>query len=165
MAISARVFPDYHAALRTCFEEEISGEGYFTGLARQFSGRPREALLMMVRMERVTAAALRPLIGRYGIAAADEASLFAQGAAEAAAQAGLTWEGLTGRMAAEYPAYMEEFDQLLRLAPAADRAPAALAAEHERALIDFARQETAGHASSLEPMARFLARHEQGGRG
>jgi hypothetical protein len=123
LAISARVFPDYPAALRTCFEEEISGEGYFTGLAAQFSGRPRDALLMMARMERVTAAALRPLIARHGIPTADEAALSAEGAAEAAAQAGLTWEDLTRRMAAEYPAYMAEFDQLLRLAPAADQAP------------------------------------------
>jgi hypothetical protein len=160
LTISARVFPDYHAALQICFEEEISGEGYFTGLAAQFSGRPREALLLMVRMERVTVAALRPLIARHGIPTADDATLFAQGAAEAAAQAGITWEALTRRMAEAYPAYMEEFDQLLRLAPAADQAPAALAAEHERALIEFAQREAAGDPASLAPMAQFLARHE-----
>lgn len=165
MAISPRVFPDYPAALRICFEEEIAGEGYFTGLARQFSGRPRDALLMMARMERVTAAALRPLIARHGIAAADEAALVAEGAAEAAAQAGLSWEDLTRRMAAEYPAYMAEFDQLLRLAPATDQAPAALAAEHEHALIAFARREAAGDPASLAPLAAFLTRHEGGGAG
>ena len=165
MALSARVFPDYPSALRICFEEEIAGEGYFTGLAGQFSGRPREALLMMVRMERVTAAALRPLIARHAIPTADDATLFAEGAAEAAAQAGITWEAFTRSMAEAYPAYMAEFDQLLRLAPAADHAPAALAADHERALIDFARRETAGDPASLAPMEAFLARHEGGGAG
>ena len=163
--MSARVFQDYPAALRICFEEEISGEGYFTGLAGQFTGRPRDALLMIARMERVTAAALRPLIVRHGIAVADDAALFAEGAAEAAAQAGITWEGLTRSMAADYPAYMAEFDQLLRLAPQADQAPAALAAEHELALIAFARREAAGDPASLEPIVEFLARHEGGGVG
>jgi hypothetical protein len=163
--MSARVFSDYHAALRVAYEEEIAGEGYFTGLAAQFSGRPRDALLLMARMERVTAAALRPLIARHGIAVADAAALFAEGAAEAAAQAGITWEELTRRMAEDYQVYMAEFDQLRRLAPETDQAPATLAAEHERALIDFGRREAAGDPASLAPLEAFLARQEGGGAG
>jgi dimethylamine/trimethylamine dehydrogenase len=162
LVISPRVFPDYATALRLCYEEELSGEGYFAGLAGQFTGRPRDALLLMARMERVTAAALRAPLARHRIAAADDAALIARGAAEASAQAGIAWEALTRRMAEDYPAYLEEFGQLLRLAPAADAAPAALALEHERVLIDFAHREIAGDPASLAPLEAFLARHETG---
>lgn len=158
MSFSARIFPDYQSALVICYEEEVSGEGYFAGLAEQFSGRPREALLMMVRMERVTAAALRPLIDAHGLHPEDEASLLARGRAEAVRQQGTTWKSLTRGMAEEYHVYMDEFDQLLRLAPEADQAAASIASDHEQALIDFARREVAGDPQSLEPLQRFLAR-------
>lgn len=159
MTRAARSFPDYESALVTCYEEEISGEGYFAGLADQFSGRPREALLMMARIERVTAAALLPLIAAHGLRTDDEAHLLASGRAEAGRQHGITWEGLTRRMAEEYPVYLEEFDQLSRLAPPADQHTASIASEHEQVLIDFARREAAGDPHSLASMEQFLARH------
>lgn len=160
--ISARVFSDYHSALRLSYEEEISGEGYFACLAGHFSGRPRDALLMIARMERVTATALRALIVRHGIGTTDQAALMAGGKAEAAAQEGITWDSLTRSMAEEYLVYMEEFDQLARLAPESDQAPITIAVQHERALIDFARREVAGDPRSLEPIVQFLAQHDGG---
>lgn len=159
MAISARVFADYHTALLISYEEEVSGEGYFAGLATHFSGRPRDALQLIARMERVTATALQGLVARHAIAASDRAALLAQGEAEAARQQGLTWGDLTRAMAEDYPAFMKEFDQLQELAPMSDHAPIAIALQHERALIDFARREVAGDSRSLEPILLFLARH------
>ena len=66
-------------------------------------------------------------------------ALFAEGPAEAARHRKARWatKACTRRMAADYPAYMAEFDQLLRLARS-QQAPAALAAAHELALIDLA---------------------------
>jgi len=157
---SARLFPDYSSALMTCYEEEISGEGYFAGLADQFSGRPRQALLMMASVEHVTAAALRPLIISHGLRTADEAGLFASGRAEARRQQGITWESLTAGMAEDYPVYLEEFDQLSRLAPPADLRTVSIALYHEQVLIDFARSEAAGDPESLKPIVQFLARHD-----
>ncbi len=159
MTVFARIFPDYQSALLICYQEEISGEGYFAGLADQFSGRPREALLMMARMERVTAAVLRPLITAHGLRTEDEAALLAGGRAEAVRQRGITWERFTAGMAEEYHIYMDEFDQLSRLAPEADQAAASIASDHEQALIDFARREVAGDPESLKPIEQFLARH------
>ncbi len=159
MAVSARIFPDYHSALLICYEEEVSGEGYFAGLADQFTGRPREALLMIAHMERVTAAVLRPLIAVHGLRTEDQSALLARGRAEAGRQQGITWESLTRRMAEDYHVYMDEFDQLSRLAPEADQVTASIASDHEQALIDFARLETAGDPESLKPIEKFLARH------
>lgn len=163
MTIIARTFPDYASALLATYEEEISGEGYFAGLAGQLSGRPREALLLIARMERATAKVLRPLIERHGLATADPAALMARGAAAAEGQRGITWESLVRRMADEYPAYMDELEQLARLAPDEDQAAIAIAAEHELALIELGRREVAGDPRSLEPIERFVAKHGGGG--
>lgn len=157
---AARIFPGYAAALLTAYEEEIAGEGYFAGLADQFSGRPRQTLLRIARMERVTAGILRPLVESHRLRAAGQAELLARGRAEADAQRGIAWDRLTLGMASDYPRYIAEFDQLSRLAPPADRTRVAVAVEHELALIDFARREAAGDAGSLEPVERFLSRHD-----
>ena len=160
MTIASRIFPDYHAALRVCYEEEISGEAYFTSLAAHFPGRHRDALLMMARMERITAAALRVLIARHDIKPASHDSLIDRGGQDAARQQGISWDSLTRAMAEEYPAYVDEFEQLEKLAPAADQAPIAIAVQHEHALIAFARREVAVDPKSLEPMLLFLAEHD-----
>jgi hypothetical protein len=157
---AARVFPDYESALVTAYEEEISGEGYFAGLAEQFSGRPRDALLMMARVERVTASALRPLVESHSLVTREEAALLARGMAEAGRQRGISWVDLTSSMADEYPVFMAEFELLSRLAPPGDRPRVAIAAEHELALIAFARGESAGDPGSLEPIEQFLTRHD-----
>lgn len=160
LTITARSFPDYHSALLTCYEEEVSGEGYFACLSEQFSGRPADALLMIAQMERATARALRVLIDRHGIRTAEVQTLMVRGQADAAMDSNITWDGLTRIMAEEYPAYMEEFSQLERLAPMADQAQVAIAIEHELALITFGRLEVAGDRQSLEPIAQFLARYD-----
>lgn len=159
-ASAARIFPDYGSALLTAYEEEVTGEGYFAGLADQFSGRPREALLVMARVERVTASALRPLIACQGLSTAAETVLLARGRAQAEMQRGMTWDSLTRGMADEYPVYVEEFAQLCRLAPPADRPTALIALEHEQVLIDAARREVAGDPDSLAPLYAFLARND-----
>jgi hypothetical protein len=156
---AARIFPDYRSVLLVCYEEEVSGEGYFAGMARQFSGRQRDALLMIVRMEQIPARVLHALIVRHGIAANDAATLYAEGEAEAARSKGMSWDALTRSMADEYPVYKKEFDQLERLAPAEDRAPVAIAAEHERVLIEFGRREVSGDPRSIEKLKQFLARY------
>lgn len=158
--ISARDFPDFNSALLAAYEEEVSGEGYFAGLAEQFSGRPRDILLMIAHMEHVTARCLNTLIERHGIITADQDALMAGGKAEAAAQMGVTWASLVRTMAEDYPVYMQEFDQLVRLAPDTDHAQVATAYAHEQALIDFARREMAGGPHSLEPIEQFLARYD-----
>lgn len=112
---AARIFPDCAAALLTAYEEEIAGEGCFAALADQFSGRPRQALLTLARLEHVTARTLRPLIESHGLRAESQAELLAR---------------------------------------------VCVAVEHELALIDFARREAAGDAGSLEPVERFLSRHD-----
>jgi len=157
---AARIFADYAAALLTAYEEEIAGEGYFAGLVDQFSGRPREALLLMVRVERVTASALRPLIACHGLSTEAETVLLARGRAQAEMQRGITWESLTRGMADEYPVFLEEFAQLCRLAPPADRLTVLIALEHEQVLIDAARREAAGDPESLAPLYAFLARND-----
>jgi dimethylamine/trimethylamine dehydrogenase len=159
-ASTARIFPDYASALLIAYEEEVSGEGYFAGLADQFTGRPREALLLMARVERVTASALRQLIVNHGLSTEAEAVLLARGRAQAEMQRGITWESLTASMAEDYPVFMEEFGQLSQLAPETERERTLMASEHELALIAFAQREVSGDPGSLTTLEQFLSRHD-----
>lgn len=109
---AARIFPDYATALLTAYEEEIAGEGYFAALADQFSGRPRQALLTLARLEHVTGRTLRPLIESHGTRAESQAELLARGEAEAEAQRGIAWDILTRGMASDDPRDIAEFDLL-----------------------------------------------------
>jgi hypothetical protein len=58
----------------------------------------------------------------------------------------------------EYPAFNDELDQLLRLAPAADKAAAQLLLDHELAFTNFAAADRRGDPNSLDILTTFLRR-------
>ena len=159
MTLTARLFEDYNAALLLFAEEEISGEAYFARLASFHSGRQSHALLLLARMESVVASAARTLLVRHGLATADASALRGAGQAEADAKAGTPWRDLVAEMTADFPAFVEEFEQVERLAPADERAVVRIFTKHEVAALEFARLEAGGNVDSLAPLERFLAEH------
>ncbi len=159
MTRTARLFDDYSAALLLFAEEEIAGEAYFARLASFHSGRQSRALLLLARMESVVGAAARPLLAGYRLATADATALRSAGQTEADAKAGMPWRDLVSEMTADFPAFIEEFEQVERLAPADERAVVRVFRKHEVAALEFAKLEAGGNADSLAPLERFLAEH------
>ena len=159
-ALVPRRYTDVRAALQLSYEEEISGAAYFAHLASLFEGRPHEALMLLARIEAVTAAAIRPLVVHYGIEPQPSATLRAAGRAEAERRRGQSWAMLVAEMARDFPAYVVEFDEIIALAPAEDRAGLAVLRDHEVAAVDFAQMERAGDPGSLSPLHDFLARYQ-----
>lgn len=159
-ALAPRRYTDFRAALQLSYEEEISGAAYFAELAGFFDGRPQAALMLLARIEAVTAAAIRPLVVQYGIEAQPAAALRAAGRAAAETRRGHSWAMLVAEMARDFPAYVAEFDEIIALAPASERAGLAVLRDHEVAAVDFARLERAGDPGSLSPLQGFLARYQ-----
>lgn len=159
MAQRPRQFAGYDCGLLLSYEEEISGIGYFAALAGFHQGRPRRALLLMSAIERATAAAIRPLLQRRGLRPAAADQLEASGRHQADHQRGLPWPQLVAEMADNYPAFVEEFRQIERLAPAEDRTAMGILIDHEVAAVAFAQREAAGDPRSLAPLEQFLAAH------
>lgn len=159
-ALAPRRYTDFRAALQLSYEEEVSGAAYFAELAGFFDGRPHEALMLLARIEAVTAAAIRPLVARYAIDAAPSATLRAKGCAAAESRRGHGWAMLVAEMARDFPAYIAEFDEIIALAPEAERAGLAVLRDHEVAAVDFARMELAGDPGSLSPLHDFLTRYQ-----
>jgi len=159
-ALAPRRYTDFRAALQLSYEEEISGAAYFAHLAGVFDGRPQEALMLLARIEAATAAAIRPLVVQYGIETQPAATLRAEGRAAADSRRGHSWAMLVAEMARDFPAYVAEFEEIIALAPAAERAGLAVLRDHEVAAVEFARMELSGDPGSLSPLHDFLNRHQ-----
>jgi hypothetical protein len=158
---SPRPIADYTEALVMSLEEEISGEVYFERLATFFSGRERLALLMLAAVEAATAEAMRPLALRRKLKISDFAKLRDTGLAEADRRLDLSWAQLVEEMASTFPAFVEEFECMERLAPADDREVIQILVAHEVAAVAFAKLEANGDPESLRPLEGFLARHRR----
>lgn len=159
MPIAPRTFADYRAALLTAYEEEVTGEGYFGELARQHPpGRVADALHLLHDLEVVTAAAVLPLIRRHGLTPRPRAALLAAGQEEAQRTPRRPWAELLGEMARDYDAYMAEFAELERLAPSADHTLTRCLADHEAAIIAFARAELTGGTDPIDLLRAAIAR-------
>jgi dimethylamine/trimethylamine dehydrogenase len=61
-------------------------------------------------------------------------------------------------MAGRYPAYLDEFEALERLAPEDDMPALKLLTHHEVVAIDFADKEIAGDPDSLASIREYLDR-------
>lgn len=156
--VNARAFATFKEGFRVAYEEEIAGETYFARLAEFQTGRAREALELMAKMEVVTARAIEPVLARNGIATAPVDQLRKEGITEADLLANVSATDLFTTMRDTYDAYVTEFEQTLARAPDADKPAMQILIDHEVALIDFARAELQGDAGSLKPLQDYLAR-------
>jgi len=144
----------YMRTLLRYYEEEISGEAYFYGLAEHFS--EREKTILLARIERHAATAVEPLLEKYGLEPADEAALEREGQSHVGLHQSYDWEQFMTYIIERYPLYTEDFLALERMAPAEDQATLKKLTDHEVAVIDFAKKELAGEADSVELLLQYL---------
>lgn len=155
----ARKFPSFADGLRISYEEEISGEAFFTALAGYQSPANRDILLMFAAMERITTSAISPLVEKHAIAARDADDLRREGIAEARALSGKDWPALVASMIETYPVFVDEFRAIKALAPVEDRDGIDILIEHEQAMLSFAERQQQGDSDCTRPLLDFIARH------
>jgi len=153
-----RCFTDFVPTLQLFIEEEFQGEALFGRLADYHQGKARHAFQLMAEIERGVIAAMQPAIARHDLQLADPKALYEEGRREAEVMGSMTWAEFLNHVHEDYPAFNDELDQLLRLAPAADRADAQLLVDHELAFTDFAAAERSGDPNSIDILTAFLRR-------
>lgn len=151
---SAAPSDEYLETLLRYYEEEISGEAYFYGLAEHFT--EREKTVLLARAERVAAQAVEPLLDKYGLVARDASLLRDEGHDHVAAHQSHNWHQFMTHIVERYPGYLDDFRALEAMAPAEDLPALSILTEHEVVVIDFAERELAGQPHSTEPLTRYL---------
>lgn len=148
----------YLETLLLYFEEEIMGEAYFNGLAACF-GAPgqREKLILLAKVERHAAEAVRPLLQKYDLKPRSDDDLARLETETTHAHEAWSWSELIGYMVERYPLYMDDFRNLENMAPEQDLPALRFLTAHETAAIEFATLEHAGSAKSAEPLRLYLA--------
>jgi hypothetical protein len=158
MPQTSRVFTDFVPTLQLFIEEELQGEALFRRLADYHQGKTRNVFQIMAAIESGVIAAMQPAIVRHGLELANPKTLYEEGRREADAMSSMTWAEFLKHVHEDYPAFNDEFDQLLRLAPATDRADVQLLVDHELAFTDFVAAERRGDPNSLDILTAFLRR-------
>ena len=145
----------YLDTLLRYFEDEVSGEAYFYGLAEYFVERKKTILL--ARVERRAAEAVRPLLHKYGLEPREESVIHDQGKGYVKKHQSYSWHEFMTYIIKRYPGYLDDFKGLENMAPAEDLPALNILTDHEVAVIEFAKMELAGNPDSLLPLNRYLA--------
>jgi hypothetical protein len=146
----------YLDTLLLYFEEEVEGEAYFAELARRFDDPGHRAKLgLLAEVERHAAAAVAPLIDRYGLRPRPVSELVDSGRRDAR-QTPADWAALLDEMARTYPGYLAAFEALEAMAPPADLPRLAFLTEHEVAAMRFLACEARDPATSAVPLQAYL---------
>ncbi len=149
----------YLKTLLQYYEEEASAVAYFHGLAEHIDGgAEREKLMLLAEVERRAAEVVRPLLEKYGLVPRDDAVLEALGESHVERHQRYSWTEFVAYMIARYPAYVDDFEGLERLAPEEDLPVLKMLTDHEIVTIDFANREIAGDPDSLAPLRDYLDR-------
>ncbi|RBI70365.1 NADH:flavin oxidoreductase [Roseovarius sp. TE539] len=149
--------PGYLETLLRYYEEEIEGEAYFNALAdRLRSPEQRAKMRLMAKVETHAAAAVLPLLRKYGLCPRPSADLHRTGRAQAA-HGPAEWHGLIAEMRRTFPDYIDDFEKLESMAPRADLPVLKVLTAHEVAAIAFLEREVAADPKSTAPMRHYLA--------
>ena len=147
----------YLKTLLLYYEEEIMGEAYFYGLAEHFDApAERERLALLGAVERRAADVVRPLIDKHSLVPRDAAVLKTLGEASIDRHRHFGWRELMTYITTRFPAYLDEFDALEKMAPEDDLPLLKQLTHHEVITIDFAHKEIAGDPDSLAPLRHYL---------
>ena len=146
----------YLQTLLRYYEEEISGEAYFYGLAKHFD--ESEKLVLLAKIERLAAQAVLPLLKKYGLKPRDESALKTLGEGDVERHESYSWPDFLEHILNRYPGYLEDFARLEDMAPEEDLYALKILTEHEVAVIDFAKKEISNDPESLHPLLRYLNR-------
>ena len=147
----------YLKTLLLYYEEEIMGEAYFYALAGHFdAAAEREKLALLGAVERRAADVVRPLIDKHGLVPRDAAVLKTLGEASIDRHRHFGWRELMTYITTRFPAYLDEFDALEKMAPKDDLPVLKRLTYHEVVTIDFAHKEIAGDPDSVAPLRHYL---------
>lgn len=147
---------DYLGTLLRYYEEEIEGEAYFSALADRLENpKQREKMRLMAKVETHAAAAVYPLLQKYGLHARRSEDLHQTGRAQAA-DSPADWESLIAGMRETFPGYMDDFARLEAMAPEEDLPALKVLTAHEIAAIAFLDREAVADPNSTEPMRHYL---------
>ena len=157
-----RQFTNYIEALNLFYEEELNGLGYFEELASYYKDNQKKALNLMKEIEVIVVNRLQPLIKKYKLQKnKDEINYFIlEGKKEAKLQKEMIWKEFLASIIKTYPLYMDEFEQIINLAPYSDKEFLKLLYEHERVFIDFAQKDIESNPTSLSLLERFISEHK-----
>ena len=110
---------------------------------------------LMAKVETYAAAAVYPLIMKYGLAPKPTADLHVSGKAQAAKES-TDWTELIDGMRKVFPGYIGDFERLEAMAPAEDLHELNILTAHEFAAIEFLEREAKGDPDSDSPMRDYL---------
>ena len=144
----------YLQTLLTYYEEEISGEAYFYGLAKHFD--ESEKLILLAEVERRAAQAVLPLLKKYCLTPRDESTLKTMGEALVDGHQSHSWPNFLKYILKRYPGYLEDFNGLEQMAPEEDLPALKILTDHEVAVIEFAKKEISNDPESLNPLLQYL---------
>ena len=145
----------YLDTLLQYYEEEVSGESYFYGLADHFDNR--DELILLAKVERHAARTIQPLLSKYGLLPRSESVLAKEGMEDVARHTLMKWQEFVSYMVDRYPKYLDDFAALEDMAPAEDLRLLRKLTAHEVAAIEFANREASGDTNSVLPLQRYLA--------
>ena len=97
-----------------------------------------------------------PLLEKYGLVPRDDAALESLGESHVEGHQHYSWTEFVAYMIARYPAYIDDFEGLERLAPEDDLPALKLLTHHEVVTIEFAHKESAGDPDSEVPLREYL---------
>ncbi len=148
----------YLQTLQLYFEEEIMGEAYFHGLFQYYqSPCEQKKLTLLARVERHAAEVVRPLLQSHNLNPRSDQTLVPLGKAWSQQHHEPEWIDLIKDMVIRYPGYVEQFEALEELAPAADVPALKVLTDHEVAVIKFANMELSGNPDSTKPLCQYLS--------
>ncbi len=149
---------EYLKTLLDYYEAEVMGEAYFLALA-DLAGDPieKDKLALLAAVESHAAAAVVPLLQKHGLTPRSEAELKATGKTHVERHEDYDWMALVDYMLFRYPGYVDDFNNLERMAPKADLPELEFLTLHEVVAIDFANMEKAGDPDSQAPLHRYLS--------
>jgi hypothetical protein len=152
----------YSEAIRRAFQGETIGERLFRRLAERSDSAERSAKLHAIAdVEALTRGKLEPIAIRLGVQQLSESEMTATIERREQQLAQLSWPDFIRTALTDWPPYIAEFEGMARLAPQGDESALRVLVEHERALVEFVRQEHAnnGGGRSLQLLQQLLTDH------
>lgn len=107
-------------------------------------------------VERRAADVVLPLLKKHGLMPRDKSVLKALGEVHVERHRHFSWMEMMEYMVGRYPAYLDEFEALERLAPEDDITALKLLTHHEVVAIDFAKKEIALDPDSMASLQEYL---------
>ncbi len=146
----------YLDTLKLYYEEEVEGEAYFAALAERLTDpEEKRKMQMMADVETYAAAAVKPLLNKYGLEPVATKHLHASGR-KSAAEARGDFAHFMAEWRKSFPDYMDDFHGLEAMAPEEDMPPLKVLTNHEIAAIEFLEMEANGDPNSTVPMEHYL---------